>query len=251
MRATRVTWLSIVVSAICAANFSLARAAGLRSWQAGELEGLKFRILYPRDYQKRIARGIKFPLVLFLHGVGERGTDNQIQLKNGVELFATDAYRSRYEAVVVVPQCPPDKSWGGFSYATGKSVETKLSRLVGALVTDLSIDRRRLYVTGVSMGGYGTYQLLRKNPGLFAAGLPVAGATDPSAAGELKDIPIWAFHGEADRNVPPDHDRELYLAITSLGGLMQYTEYPGVGHNSWDLTYSDQNALDWLFNQHL
>ncbi len=201
----------------------------------------------------------KFPLVIFLHGIGERGTDNAKQLRNGVEVFAQEETRKKHPCFFVAPQCPPDQLWVNLSpYGTRNNLKqadqptqptAMVLDLIDNLCREFSIDQRRIYLTGLSQGGYGTWDLICRQPNLFAAAIPVCGGGDPSQARKLVSLPIWAFHGGADSVVPPERSRDMIDAITKAGGRPKYTEYPNVGHDSWTATYRNPEVLDWLFSQ--
>ena len=216
-------------------------------WVPKSFRGLSYRILMPIHFDPQTS----YPLVVFLHGSGESGTDNQVQIRNGVEKFASSKYRSRFAAIVIAPQCPDDEdSWGGYAY-DNKPTETqaRVIQLTRALIGELPIDEDRVYLMGVSMGAIGTWDIIARYPHLFAAAIPVAGAGDPQNFSILLNFPIWAFHGELDENVDPEDDETMFSLIHSAGGLMKYTEYKGVGHNSWDQTFSNPKVIEWLFEQ--
>jgi len=121
--------------------------------------------------------------------------------------------------------------------------------LIEALCKEYPIDKGRIYLTGLSMGGYGTWDLISRRPELFAAAIPVCGGGDPAQAEKLAKLPIWAFHGDADPLVPVERPRDMIAAIKKAGGEPKYTEYKGVGHDAWTPTYRDSKVLDWLFEQ--
>jgi len=218
---------------------------------------LPYRLLKPDGYDSDAKEC--YPLVVFLHGIGERGTDNQRQLKNGVEAFVKDSTRKKHPCFLVVPQCPPDKLWCEVTPAgTRRNLPLAQSpteptaivlELIDALCREYGIDADRIYLTGVSQGGYGTWDLIARKPALFAAAMPVCGGGDPAQAEKLTKLPIWAFHGDADRLVPVERSRDMIAALKQAGGEPKYTEYEGVGHASWTPTYRNDEVLDWLFEQ--
>ena len=114
---------------------------------------------------------------------------------------------------------------------------------------EFKVDSRRLYVTGVSMGGYGTWDLLWRQPAMFAAAAPICGGGDPEKASLFAGVPLWAFHGGADKTVPTQKSRDMIEALKKAGGTPHYTEYPGVGHDSWTQTYKNPEFYEWLFAQ--
>lgn len=219
-------------------------------------EVLNYRILDP-DYN--LSR--KFPLVIFLHGSGERGNDNEAQLKWGVLNFATDEALSAYPAFIVAPQCPENEEWANYT-ENEKTLEfsTKpnpskpmelLIELINQLVNEYPIDTTRIYITGLSMGGYGTYDAIERYPNLFAAAVPVCGAGDSSKAAIIAHIPIWIFHGAEDPSVNPLYSLNMFTALSKAGAHPGYTQYPEVGHFSWLEAYSNSLMMEWLFRQHL
>jgi predicted peptidase len=184
----------------------------------------------------------RYPLVVYLHGAGGRGDDNERQLEHGARTFAAEEnYRDR-ECIVVAPQCPAEENWGG---ANGEAVIA----LIDDLTKNLPIDAGRIYLTGYSMGGYGTWSLLARYPDKFAAAVPVAGGGDPGKAETFSHVPVWAFHGSLDTDVPPERSREMIEALEEAGGEPKFTEYEGLGHGSAGPAYSDQELHRWLFEQ--
>lgn len=200
----------------------------------------------------------KLPLVLFLHGAGERGDDNQSQLKNGVKAFLDN--QPRYPSFVVAPQCPQKAQWVDAPWGALKHTLPAQPSEPMALVIDLlpslekefpSIDPHRLYVTGLSMGGFGTWDMISRMPRKFAAAVPVCGGADEGKAGLLAKIPVWVFHGGSDDVVKTVRSRNIVAALKAAGGSPKYTEYPGVGHACWDQAYGDPGLFPWLFAQKL
>lgn len=234
-------------------------------FQAKEFAGeggaiLKYRLLSPQPDTNTGAT--PFPLVLFLHGAGERGDDNRRQLVHAAADFARADRRQQYPAYVVFPQCPKDKKWvdvawegetgkGTFSDSPSETMRLTL-RLLETLIGELpNVDKKRIYVTGLSMGGYGTWFASAFQNDRFAAAAPICGGGDPEWANRYSGIPLWAFHGGGDTVVPPSRSREMIVALTNAGHApeLRYTEYPGVGHNSWTQTYRSDEFFRWLFSQ--
>ena len=215
---------------------------------------LKYCLMIPKDYS---ATGTeKYPLVLFLHGAGERGDDNTKQLVHGTKDFAKEENRRKYPCFVLAPQCPTGKKWSevDWSAETHKQPEESISleltrELIAALQKQFRIDANRLYVTGLSMGGYGTWDMISRTPDFFAAAAPICGGADETQADRVTKLPIWAFHGDKDTAVKPERSRRMIAAIEKAGGKPKYTEYPGVGHDSWSRTYADPEFMAWLFAQ--
>ena len=212
---------------------------------------LNYRMLFPDADTMR-----KYPLVIFLHGSGERGSDNEAQLKWGVQNFATDKNMVLHPAIVIAPQCPEHQSWSNFSRADMKlqSTPTKPMELLIALIKEISskmpIDTNRIYITGLSMGGYGTYDAIERYPNLFAAAVPVCGGGDISLAPTIAHIPIWMFHGAEDPAVKTIYSVEMNEALIKAGAHPGLTIYPETGHFSWLAAYSDEHMMEWLFKQH-
>jgi len=201
----------------------------------------------------------KYPLVIFLHGSGERGNDNEAQLKWGVMNFATDQNMILHPAIVIAPQCPEHMQWSNFSRGKGadqilqsnpsKPMEL-LMELIHQTIKNLPVDTNRIYITGLSMGGFGTYDVIERYPHLFAAAVPVCGGGDVSRAATIAHIPMWIFLGSEDAAVNPLYSPEMLQALTKAGAHPGFTQYPEVGHFSWLGAYSDPLMMEWLFRQH-
>jgi predicted peptidase len=219
---------------------------------------MPYRLLAPSDLKS----GAKYPLVILLHGSGERGNDNEKQLVYGVGRFATPESRSKYPSFVLAPQCPTDLDnqatmWTGtreqmhllkLTPEPAAPIRTALE-LLFMVEGKYPIDLDRVYFTGISMGGFAAWEALIRHPQHFAAGVPVCGGGDVSYADRIKDIPIWAFHGAEDPVVPVRYSQSMIERLKQMGGKPRYTEYPGVGHNSWDPAYAEPELLSWLFTQ--
>lgn len=197
----------------------------------------------------------KYPLVIFLHGSGERGNDNEAQLKWGVKNFATDQNMKMHPAIVIAPQCPTNMSWGNFS-GQDMSLQSSptepmklLKELIDQTIQSLPVDTDRIYITGLSMGGFGTFDAISRYPDLFAAAVPVCGGGDVSISKSIAHIPIWIFHGALDGAVDPALSRNMVEGLTKAGANPGYTQYPEVGHFSWIAAYSDPMMMEWLFRQ--
>ncbi|HWL15020.1 MAG TPA: dienelactone hydrolase family protein [Opitutus sp.] len=180
-----------------------------------------------------------WPLVLFLHGAGERGSDLELIKKHGLPKLI-EAGRD-FPFVVISPQCPPGEWWNIFA----------LEGLIEEAARELRIDRDRVYLTGLSMGGFGTWALAVRHPERYAAILPVCGGGERQLARTLRDVPVWAFHGDADPVVPVERSQEMIDAIRKLGGSPRLTVYPGVKHDSWTATYDNPEIYDWLLSHRL
>jgi predicted peptidase len=218
---------------------------------------LPYRLLKPDGYDKN--GKARYPLVVFLHGLFGRGTDNVKQLRSGVDEFVKDATRKAHPCFLAVPQCPPDMMWVNVSIVDGKrnlplakdvtEPAAMVLDLIEALGNQHPIDKDRIYLTGWSMGGYGTWELISRRPDLFAAAIPLSGGGDPAQAEKLAKLSIWVFHGSADPLAPVQRSRDMITAIKKAGGEPKYTEYQGVGHDTYTSTYKNNEVLDWLFEQ--
>jgi predicted peptidase len=212
---------------------------------------LQYRLLKPENYDPQT----KYPLVLFLHGAGERGKDNDKQLVHGVAEFAKAESRKKHPCFLIAPQCPTGAGWSDFMAKKGapskdQSEPGRLAvELVESIQKEYSIDPNRLYITGLSMGGYGTWDIITRHPDMFAAAVPICGGGDPTKVEKIAKMPIWVFHGADDNVVKPERSREMVEAIKKAGGDAKYTEYPKVGHNSWVKAYQDADMVAWMFEQ--
>lgn len=202
----------------------------------GASRKLQYRVLEPSTTSS------SQPLLIFLHGAGERGNDNTIQLNSLPSQMAESRWRQICPGFVIAPQCPANSDW---------------HRELPALITMIEswrnnprVDKQRIYVTGLSMGGYGTWHLAAAKPDWFAAAVPICGGGDPLSAAQLVEVPIWAVHGAADKVVPVEQTRSMVEAIRAAGGQPQFTELPRIGHDSWSATYRDpQGVLAWMYRQ--
>jgi predicted peptidase len=221
---------------------------------------LPYRILYPKDYN----RSQKYPLILFLHGAGERGTDNELQLVHGSKLFLDSANRKNYPAIVVFPQCPKDSYWSSvlidrtsspltltfdYSFPPTPALSSAI-QLTKKIIREETVDNNRVYVIGLSMGGMGTFEAVYREPKLFAAAMPICGGGDTKRYDKrLKNFPFWVFHGDADAVVDVKLSRDMVNRLKQIKADVKYTEYPKVNHNSWDYAFAEPDFLSWLFEQ--
>ena len=247
-------------------NLSTAAEQELRSrlekrvYQNADGESLPYRLFLPQGYDA----DKKYPLVLFLHGLGERGSDNEFQLKHAEVLrFTSDEVQAEQPCFLVAPQCPLDSKWvrtfWGLKRAPDAADEepsdepSRAMRLVMGMLDSLesqfSIDPDHRYVTGLSMGGYGTYDLCLRRPDEFAAAVPICGGVDPSRASQIAHVRFWIFHGRDDPVVPVELSRAMVKALKAAGAMPTYTEYEGVQHNSWNKAYHEPGLVEWVFSQ--
>lgn len=224
-----------------------------KAFKGSDGKSLNYRFLAP----EKVESGKTYPLVIFLHGAGERGDDNTKQMVHGVADFVKPESRAKYPCFLIAPQCPTGKRWAEVDWSAAKhdmppepgETMALLLGLIDSLVKDLPIDKKRIYVTGLSMGGYGTWDILARRPDFFAAGMPICGGADEKTAPRIVKIPVWVFHGDKDTAVKVERSRNMVEALKKAGGMPKYTEYPGVGHNSWTQTYANPEVLQWLFGQ--
>lgn len=199
-----------------------------------------------------------FPLVIFLHGSGERGNDNEKQLIHGGQLFVSLENRKNFPCYALFPQCPENKRWVEVDWKAAShimpeepSVPMKLTiALIDSFVKTYPVDKNRIYIMGISMGGYGTWDLISRFPEKFAAAIPICGGGDENQAPKIKNLPIWAFHGTIDKVVMVQRSRNMINAVKKAGGKPKYTEYPKIGHNAWDKAFEEKDLLKWLFSKH-
>jgi predicted peptidase len=221
---------------------------------------IPYRILYPENYNKTK----KYPLVLFLHGGGEKGRDNEKQLLHGVKVFLDAENRKKFPCIVIAPQCMPDDSWTSsktdqtvtppvrdfnYTYPITKSLDA-VQELVYDVIKKESVQKTGVYVTGLSMGAMATYEIVARNPGLFVAAAAICGGGDPNFYNKkTAGTKFWIFHGDADDVVDVKYSRIMNEKLKELKANVKYTEYPGVNHNSWDTAYAEPDLLPWMFTK--
>jgi predicted peptidase len=221
---------------------------------------LPYRVLYPENYDKTK----KYPLVLFLHGAGERGNDNESQLTHGAKLFIDPTNRKSYPAIVILPQCPAEGFWSNadvnrntspvtLQFDYNKPITPSLQaaiELVQKTIDTEGIDKSRVYITGLSMGGMGTFEAVYRFPELFAAAVPICGGADVSAYDKrISKIPFRVFHGAKDAVVDVKHSQVIVEKLKQLDTKVEYIEYPEVNHNSWDNAFAEPDFLSWIFSK--
>ncbi|MEM3712203.1 MAG: prolyl oligopeptidase family serine peptidase [Thermoproteota archaeon] len=203
---------------------------------------IKYLLYLPEDYAKKPK--VKWPTILFLHGIGERGDNLELVKKLGIPKILEE--KPNFPFIVISPQCPSNSMWP-------MMVEELRYLLLDALKR-YRIDEMRVYLTGLSMGGFGTWHLASTYPDLFAAIVPICGGMFPDEKFQeriraLKNIPIWIFHGAKDEIVPVENSKRLYDAIKKIGGKVRLTIYPDLGHDSWTVTYNNPRLYKWLLKQ--
>lgn len=222
-------------------------------------DGLNYRILYPKNFDSEK----KYPLVLFLHGAGERGDDNEKQLVHGSELFLNDENREKYPAIVVFPQCPKDDYWAKADVDRSESGNVftfhysdepnpalkKVISLLDSLKSHKNVNTDKIYLGGLSMGGMGTFELLHRKPETFAAAMAICGAGDPSSVKNYaQKVDLWIFHGAKDNVVLPQYSEDMVEALEKEKANVKFTIYPDANHNSWDPAFAESEFLSWLFS---
>ena len=217
---------------------------------------LNYGIYLPRGYSEEK----KYPLILFFHGAGERGSDNEAQFKIAINQFFKNPASPVYECIVVCPQCPTEYKWVNVpewtdtSYSTDEIPESRplaaVVNLISHLQETLAVDPDRIYSTGLSMGAYATWDLLVRHTELFAAAIPVCGGADYRYASRLADLPIFTFHGDIDDVVPPNGTEAMVNELIRLGSQkINCIYYVGGNHGIWENAFSTEGIFDWLLSQ--
>lgn len=220
---------------------------------------LPYQIMFPKNYDINK----KYPLLVFLHGAGERGSDNEKQLVHGQD-FLINNFESTYPAIVIAPQCPESTYWSnveksvvnndvnftfGLTDKPTPAMET-LVKLVQYWLSSGKIDINQVYVGGLSMGGMGTYELLWRMPNTFAAAFPICGGGDMTkVVDSTQNTAVWIFHGSEDSVVPVQFSKDMYDRMKSAGIDVKYTEFPGVNHGSWENVFKSTDLIPWLYNK--
>lgn len=220
-----------------------------KMYKSSNGDSLRYLLFVPKNYNPKK----HYPVVLWLHGRGARGKDLNTLLSWGDEhgplFFARPENQKNYPCFILAPQCPPNELWAG---PWGQPASRQLRLIVKTLKhlrSRYKIDSKRQYVVGVSMGGFGTWDIIGRYPKTFAAAMPMCGGGYPLRAARLKNAAIWAFHGKADQAVSPKRSREMVEAAKKSGAKVKYTEYKGVGHEVWEPAFREPKFLSWLFAQ--
>lgn len=222
------------------------------------IDTLPYRLLLPENYDP----AKKYPLVVFLHGSGERGNDNEKQLEHGGDLFLKKENREQHPAIIVFPQCSESSFWSNVKINWNNSVNKfdfpvndsptvamqLLMELIRELFNQYSIQKKQLYVMGLSMGGMGTFELVNRMPGTFAAAVPICGGANPVISGNLKKVKWWVFHGAKDDVVSPKYSEDMVAAMKRSHVNVKFTLFPEANHNSWDAAFAEPTLLSWLFS---
>jgi predicted peptidase len=214
---------------------------------------LRYQILPPEN----IEPGKKYPLLLFCHGSFQRGNDNEAQIQDFPKVMLSHFGRNMYPCYILAPQVPENQLWVNVSYAapseimpaTISNVEMLTINLIDRLELNNPIDTNRIYVTGVSIGGFGTWDLISRYPQKFAAAVPIAGGGDENEAPLLTHVPIWAFHGALDNLVMPSRSINMVNAVNNAGGNARLTLYSDQDHACWKKAYVDPELFKWMFSK--
>jgi predicted peptidase len=220
---------------------------------------LSYRMLLPVNFDPAKS----YPLLIFLHGSGESGSDNQSQLKNGGMLFLKESFRKDFPSIVIFPQCPANSFWSNTQFkkdSTGKTEfillkggkpSKAMHGLLGMINTFLKkpyVNKSQIYAGGLSMGAMGTYELLRRKPKLFAAAFAICGADNVENVKKYKKIPLWIFQGAKDPIVNPQYAQAIANELNRTGREVKFTMYADAGHNSWDAAFAEPALFSWLFS---
>ena len=224
-------------------------------------DSINYRILFPENFNP----AKKYPIVFFLHGSGERGNDNQKQLTHGGSLFLKPELRNKFEAIVIFPQCPEKDFWSNVKINAGQTGKNRftfqkrgkptsaMQALMGMINEQLKepyVDKKRVYVGGLSMGGMGTFELLRRKRNTFAAAFTICGGDNIANVKKYKHVPLWIFHGGKDDVVSFELSKDIADQLKIIGKEVKYTLYADDNHNSWDSAFAEPQLLPWLFSHH-
>lgn len=213
---------------------------------------LPYRIMYPKAHSKR-----KLPLVIFLHGSGERGQDNEKHLVHVIPYLSGDSIQKIYPSIILAPQCAENDYWSPvkrfeWTFDENGAVKPsmqKLIKLIEEIRKEPKVDTHRIYVIGLSMGSFGTYDLIQRKPDWFAGAVPICGGGDTTKTDQYSKVPLWIFHGAKDDVVPPSQSRQIIENLNRIGVQPRYTEFPEGNHGIWENSIRYPGLLDWLFQQ--
>ncbi|MFP2996563.1 alpha/beta hydrolase-fold protein [Spongiivirga sp. MCCC 1A20706] len=223
---------------------------------------LPYRVFFPDNFDS----SKQYPILFFLHGSGERGNDNESQLVHGASTFIKKEIHAKYPAIVVMPQCPATDYWSNVNVETAadgtRDFQFKkdgpptgamymATELVKHMLSNYPIKKDQVYIGGLSMGGMGTFEIVRRIPNTFAAAIAICGGANPETAVQLKDTSWWIFHGEKDNVVPIRLSRIMNEALKKEGADVKLTIYPEDGHDSWTSAFAEPDLMDWLFSKRL
>lgn len=229
---------------------------------ADKKDTISYRILFPENFNP----AQKYPVLFFLHGRGESGSDNEKQLNNGGKLFLKNEVRQQYPAIIIFPQCPADSYWANVKIATDSAGKrnfdfvkggepTKAMRALLGMIDNILdkpyVNKNQVYAGGLSMGGMGVYELLRRKPKIFAAAFAICGGDNLANVNKYKHVPLWIFQGGKDDVVNPAFSTAIANQLKIVGKEVKFTLYPDAGHNSWDSAFAEPQLISWLFSHTL
>lgn len=254
--------LLLFFTALLLCNFNAGaqdNAVYQKKWMVQNGDTLPYRVLLPLNFDSTKT----YPVIFFLHGAGERGRDNERQLIHGSKLFAKEEIRTQYPAIVIIPQCPTDDYWANvlrvhddagkrafffLEHGVPGRYMVLLQELVEYVLKVYPVRMEQVYVGGLSMGGMGTFELVRRMPKTFAAAFPICGGANPSTAKKMKKVNWWIFHGAKDNVVPPHHSENMVNALKDARANVKWTLFPEANHNAWDPTFAEPELFPWLFS---
>jgi len=225
-------------------------------------DSIYYRILFPEQFDPTQ----KYPVIFVLHGRGESGSDNEKQLTHGAKLFLKPAIRSKFPAIVIFPQCPEDSYWSNvkitadsagkrrFDFQTGGKPTRAMHALLGMIDNILEkpyINKEKVFIGGLSMGGMGTYEVLRRKPRTFASAFAICGGDTTANVRKYKNVPLWIFHGGEDDVVNPKFSINIANQLKILGKEVKFNYYPEANHNSWDAAFAEPDLIPWLMSHDL
>jgi predicted peptidase len=253
----------LLLSLCCASNLN---AQDFKKYDKGSFidhtDTIACRILFPENFDPTK----KYPILFFLHGRGESGNDNEKQLSNGGKLFLKPEVRQQFPAIIVFPQCTADSYWANVNITTDSAGKrnfnfikggdpTKAMKALSGMIDNMLdkpyINKNQVYVGGLSMGGMGTYELLRRKPKTFAAAFAICGGDNLGNVNKYKHVPLWIFHGGKDDVVKPDYSIAISNQLKIVGKEVKFTFFPDANHNSWDSALAEPQLLPWLFGHTL
>lgn len=219
-------------------------------------------LLYQQLQPQSIDTDTKYPLVLFLHGAGERGNDNEAQLQHGAKMFTNPVNREKNPTFALFPQCPANSYWAPVNRNSTKdhsffpytapmpTTLQSVKELLDTFIANNPIDPNRIYIMGLSMGGMGTFEMVCRFPDLFAAAIPICGGVNIQRLKEIETSTAFRiFHGDADAVVPVAFSRDAFTTLKAKNVDVQYIEFPGINHDSWTPAFNRDDFMEWLFTQ--
>jgi len=258
----RLTLFSLIIyTFICKALYAETSDINLKPYQAHKWQDAESKsFLYRTASPEKMKKEKTYPMLVFFHGAGGRGSDNRGQLLDagGLQAFEKAGLRTTLQSHIFAGQVPKSERWVDVHWSLLGHKMPKISdsmrmafEAVDAYIEDPEnqVDSKRIYVMGLSMGGYGTWDAIQRRPNFFAAAVPICGGGDTSLAPRLTKLPIWAWHGDQDKVIKPSRSRDMIEAIKKIGGTPKYSEIKGRGHNSWVDCWSSDELWNWLYSK--